>query len=531
MAQHLSASKLVLLAVHFASHAYIGQLSSLIAQFASVLREDLILRILLTHLPETLQSAAYVSLLQQIAKQHDGTFQNSKKAKVDIDTSSVNDLSEEQATQKVRRLRLLKLNSSDVSVEGSHDLITLFLFQRSFKVDHEAGMITQLPGLLLPFLGDPALRTWMASTVLPLWRRNSQYYLQSPDGHTLLEFHNLPDRSAISCLLSQTGVREDDYSFVGRDLRGLIRPWLQNQKRWHQGSHTVGEDGAGDPLCPGWDQFLEWLVLQPTGAWKVSVNAIEQWGGPGDVDFGEVMNLPPLKPDQQDYLERTYIRAAFAVAYLINNPSIESLSSAYRVSEKIALLLGDEAGEDGLSLDVVAGNLPDLAHTTTVAIYGPKLASYLRNDLLTETNPLTRPEKGALSLLRALNLSAYISSRCGVPCTIRRAGDLAFIQDEKEQNAEFTKLMRAVSHQAPRNNEEYWTRARREVLWLRDWGNGTRISSGGTARGTLGLITREHIETELLKALLLNSRKQLSLAVKIVMILTWFRLRFSKEAV
>ena len=339
----LSAPKLVLLAVQLAAKADIDSLAFLAAHHGTVLRKDLLLRILLTYLPETLKSEKYVSFIEEIEA---GDFET--RDPVAIDCSSVEHLTDEVALKRVRKLHLLQLTWPDAPEEATEDPTTLFLLRRAYNVDEEAGLLTQLPDLLVPFLDhSPCIRTWTISVLLPLLRRNYEYYPQDSIPQTLSAFEHLNDRAAVSLLLSQTGAREEDYPLVGRDLRGLLGPWLYNEKRWEtrksgqKAPDSLDEGAQGIKLCPGWEQLLVWLTTQASKSWKVAVSAIEQWDGPEDIDLGGYGQMW-LDDAEQEYLERRYARAALAAAYLIPEGHTEALTGAYTIAAKIATLLDQD---------------------------------------------------------------------------------------------------------------------------------------------------------------------------------------------
>ncbi|KAF4980824.1 hypothetical protein FZEAL_3254 [Fusarium zealandicum] len=504
----LSPAKLVLLAVHFATIADIDSLSFLTTQHATVLRHELVLRILLTYLPETVGPSIYVPLVQAIASNEPPSQTTSD---FQLDTSPIHDLSDEQASRKVKKLHLQPLKSPDVPLTSESDPLTCFLLLRGYRMDDEAGMLAQLPDLLVPFLQDaPEIRIWMISTVIPLLRKNCEYYPHKPSRFSLHEFHNLPDRTAIEYLLAETGAVEDEYGLIGRDLKGLVGPWLYNDARWKRdvfNQDTSSGSGAASELsCPGWEQTLEWLISQASNSWKVAVKAIESWDGPSDIDLGNDANAW-LQENQQQYLDRTYARAALASAYLISDADADALEGAYRICAKIKSLMDEEPDATLQSAVTALAPVPPFDANT---FHGAKAATHLRNDLLQPSNPLTAPKEESIDLLTALIQSAFLLTRSGIPCTIRRAGDLAFIRDLQDQKSELGRLIRTISARAPKHDDDYWIRARQEILWLHSWGNELSSVRDGSVHGVFGDVSAEHIETELLKALLSNGRYTLS---------------------
>lgn len=503
MASALSPAKVVLLASHFTTNADLTSLSSLAAQHAPVLHKEVLLRILLTYLPETLHPKAYVPFLQKLdADQLEDSLNGV------YDTSLVDHLSDEQASKAVKKLHLLHLSQIETLPQDTPDPLASFLFRRCYRMDEEAGMLARLPDLLLPFLQRaPTIATWMVSTILPLLRRNYEYYPQQSAQSSLLEFQNLPDRNAIEYLLAETGTRDDGYGLLGRDLRGLVGPWLYDDSRWMLGavddSSASQTSGTGAMSCPGWEYVLGWLLTKASSSWRTAFQVIEQWDGPQDVDLGHGVSMW-LRESQQQYLDQTYGRAALASAYLIPEATVEGLEGAYQISRKIKSLMDQEPDS---SLESAASKLSKVPFFEHPVLMGAKAASFLRNELLSSSNPLTTPSATSIELLMAIILSAFLLTRAGMSCTVRRAGDLVFLKDKREQKNELTRLIRAISNGAVRTGDEHWIQHRREILWLHSWGNKGEPESLTYTFGIFSMLSLQEIETEILRALLSDTRK------------------------
>ena len=501
----LSPAKVVLLAVNFASRTDIESLHHLAARYDDVLGNELLLRILLTYLPETTTPSVYVDFVQQIGG--DG-FEPEDHPGPNLDTTGVDDLSEDRAIRKTRKLRLLELSGSRETSEEKDDLVTQFLFQRACRMDAEAGMLNHLAELLIPFANRSPIRTWMVSTVVPLSRRNIEYYVEDAP-YPLATFQQLSDCAAVEDLLSQTGISEEKYDGISRDLRGILSPWIYDSARWviNDDLPKQSAEGTGPPnvKCAGWEQALEWLVLQASNTWKVAVEAVDHWGGPRDVQFIDGVALE-LGGCQLQYLDQTFTRAILASAYSISEPTLEALDGAYRIMCKARCLLDLP---DLSSIEGAVERLPEIPRFDLADPGGSRPApTFLRNDLLHESNLLTCPTESAIQRLTAIILSAYVLTNMGLPCTIRRAGELALLQDEREQRGELVKLIRLASNHAKRNSDDHWSRIRREILWLQNWGvSFTGGRSDGRGSGILGTISRHDIEIELLKAMLSQARR------------------------
>ena len=514
----LSQAKGILLAVQAVIKADIPALRTLVAQQRKTLRTDIILRILLTYLPESLDSNKYVPFLQDLA-----SGQISVNDGLEIDASAIDGISDADANKKVKKLHLLPLAWPSAPVDVPEDPFILFIIHRAYRVDEETGLITQLPELIVPFLNySQYLRTWMISSLLPLLRLNYDYHPNEGTLQTIKSFESLDDRAGVELLLSRTGENvdneRDSSKTIGRDLRGLIGPWMYGDSRWKRRRVNKSPDWDTRRVTPldeappsdyksaGWEEVFRWITFQATKSWTTCVEAIEQWDGPGDIDLGGYDNGTAwLEEHEQQHLERRYARAALAAAYLIPETSVEALTGVQRILTRLVTLLDHDRIPTLPAAAALLAPVPTVGGSTIAAA---KNATYLRTALMEEINVLTTPKWTSISLLHGILVSAYILARAGVQCTIRRAGELVLLQDEREQTFEFQRLIHKLGN-GPKGDDKYWTRTRNELLWLRNWGSDElsvgRVSSQG--RGVFGKIRKEFLEKEMLKALLANTRK------------------------
>jgi hypothetical protein len=516
---NLTAAKVVLLAVSSAIRADVVSLSNLATTYRKILKTDLLLRILLTYLPETLDSSEYVSLITEIDSGRDSSV-----PKVKVDASAVEDLSETDAVKNVRKLHLLPLAWPAAPSDAPSDPITLFLIHRAYRIDQQAGLITQLPDLIVPFLErSDYLRTWMLSSLLPLLRLNYEYHPLEGTSQTIEAFEKLEERSAVRLLLSRSTSNSEDGAMsnktVGRDIKGLIGPWMYGdtmRKRrklrdeYDQDAQVIEpldqETKPRELTFEGWEEVFEWISSQAATSWTTCVDAIEHWDGPGDVDLGGYADGPMLLQEhEQQHLERRYARAAIASAYLISDTTQDALAGAQRILARITALLDLERMPN---LSASAALLSPVPQHDTATIQVPQNAAFLRTNFLEEQNVLTTPKEASIRFLHALLISAFILTRYNVPCSIRHAGELALLQDESEQIADMQRLVYAME-KGPKGDDKYWIRARNELLWLHDWGSaelgeGSNVPHG---RGVFGKVPKELLEMEMLKAFLNNTRK------------------------
>lgn len=522
MADSLSAAKVVLLAVQLTITADIPSLRYLVASNSKTLRRgNLILRILLTFLPETLDASSYLPLLDDF-----GSDSAQEPSKPSTFPSLEEDISDEDARKRVRKLHLLPLAPPLLPIELDLDPLIQFVIHRAYKVDAEAGLLPQIHALVTPFLDHSEyLRTWAIVTFLPLFRFSYKYYPEENCLRSLKSMSSLDNPEGIRFLLSKA---ERDgkkgYPFIGRDLKGLIGPWMYGDWQEKRGKDASSQDmaaktilpledslakGEKDFKWPGWDEVFRWIMAQAESSWPLAVDAIEQWDGPGDVDLGNYEGRSVwLEEEDQQVLEILYARTALATAYSIKEDTVEAHIGIYSILSRIISLLDFDRIP---TLPASASLLPSITLDTGSDILRPDNGRYLRNFLLEERNILTSPTKQATSLLYAISISAYLLTRKGCSCSVRKAGELALLQNEREQNSELRRFMSTVT-QTAKNDDKYWIRIRNEVLWLRDWGSESILPSETEApsmeygNGIFGRIRKEHLEAEILKALLSHAR-------------------------
>ncbi|TAQ85410.1 hypothetical protein B7494_g6268 [Chlorociboria aeruginascens] len=519
----LSAAKALLLAVQLTAKADIPTLQTLVFQYPKTLRTDILLRILLTYLPESLNSSEYVPFLQRLV-----FGELVEEPDFPLPKDVFEELNELDANKQARKLHLLPLSWPNAPADAPEDSIVLFLIHRSLRIDENTGMIAQLLNLLTPFLRlSPYLRYWTISRILPLVRFNYEYYPDSASVLTIPAFEKLDNRQGVQLLLSRTGQDETEGSkAAGRDLRGLIGPWMYGDSPWKrrkvqrtsswdvdvQAIAPLDEKVEGNHKCAGWEEVFTWLSIQATKSWKIAVEVIEQWDGPGDVDIGGLEDGTQwLDEDDQQHLERRYARAALTAAFLISEPTIEALTGVHRILNRIILLLDFDRIP---ALQAAGAILSPVSGLEGNGILSPTNAAHLRNGLMDEQNILTSPKETSIKFLYALLVSAYLLTKLGQPSNIRRVGELALLQNEREQRHEFMMMMSQIGDKG-KGDDRYWTRTRNEILWLRNWGAEEIIENMDVVqgRGIFGQIPKDFLEAEFLKALLANNRYALARSI------------------
>ncbi|KAI1004774.1 hypothetical protein K3495_g3444 [Podosphaera aphanis] len=519
----ISTAKIVLLAVSYAGQADISGLHAILSKYLRVLHTELFLRILLSHLPETLESTNYVSLLEFLVSDSTSPIPD-----VHIDISGLAEISDEEAEAKARKLHLLPLAWPHTPYNNPADPLLLFLFHRSLRIDKNAGFLSEIPALLTPFFQRyPILRVWMVSTILPLLRLNYEYHpLNDNDDAvniTIPMFERLDHKATVRFLLSRMENNElsDSGYTVRRDLRGLIGPWIYGETQRKKLREVQDEFSyflppkfqpeslsINEKYAP-WEEVYRWILQQANDSWKIAVQAIEGWHGPDDYDLGDHESEVFLDEESRIYLERRYAQISLAVAYSIPEGSKSALEAIQRIIVRIISLMDQPEIPNietacALLMPVIEINIE--THS--------QMGSKNLKDLVDHDNPLTKPNRASIILIHTFLTSATLCGRFGCPVTIKHLAELVFHRDENMQRHLFQKIILFISSNGIEDDHSY-LRIRKELLWLRSWGTAELATdtSANFGIGILGLLSKVTIEIEFLKVLLAKSRLSLAQSI------------------
>lgn len=511
----LTTAKAILLAVQLTARSDLTSLQTLLSLHQHQIPLETILRILLTHLPETLDPAEYVPLLEHLIN---GPDSRPEQISVQLDTSSLEDVSDEQAKHSVRKLGLLKLAPPNLPSDASNDPVVIFLYHRALRIDEVTGLIAFIPRLLEPFLSRaPYLRSWLITSVLPLIRLNYDYHDGEDTTISIPKFGLLDANDAVKLLLSRTSKAPGEHtaSLVGRDIRGMIGPWMYGRRKEDQ-THASeilemqSKTSSTIDLYTGWEETFAWILEQASTSWATAVHAIDEWDGPSEADTGGYADFQDgMNDNDQQALEIRYARAILATAYSILDTSVAALNGVGQVLGRFVTLLDQERLP---TLEQAAALLQPIPNSVN-DLLRPENAGFLRNDPMNESNVLTKPSNESVQLAHALATSALIFVKAGIEINVRAVGELVFLQSKTEQAAELAKFIARASNQQ-RQDEKTWLRARNEIVWLHNWGSEELQKPEiplAYGRGPLGQLETEDLEKAILQAVLSNSRKQVRL--------------------
>ncbi|KAI6847907.1 secretory pathway Sec39 [Hortaea werneckii] len=543
MAKELSQAQCILLTVHYASSSNIKALHSFTPNRLDVLDPELVLRILLTYLPESLEPKEYTKYAEEVASR---LYLDYEREEVEVDISPVKDLTPEQAQKRVKKLHLPDIKPPTFPPHAPDDLLTRFLCHRSYRIDEQTGLVNLVPQLVEPFLDrNGFLRTWYISVVLPVLRLQFEYYPgeETAQAIGLREFERLEGKEGTNFLLRRAETQSADAigpgevtpselsknkPTIARDVKGLVGPWMyghteRKRRKLDQGrqGHDAAEpDGRQnddeadlsrrtrkislsgvtqeDKTGHDWEYMYRWLVLHAVSNFPLVTSCIEEWDGPGDVDFGgfDQGQGKYLEEDLQRKLELQYAQAAFASCYAAQSDTQETVKSAHGVLARLAELMDFIPPPD---LATSVESLPKLERHAAKLDESQTVADLAPSTLLKPEHPLTTPRFETYMLLQMMVYTAYQFSGLGHPISLVSVAKLHFYANAEEQLAVLTRILRGLSKSGARKDDAQWTSDRAKLMWLWNWGIDNDDPNAKTGAGVLGKIDKEDFEEEMLK--------------------------------
>lgn len=521
MAERLTKAQCILLAVNHVSEAKIDALTQLIQiKSLEVFPQELVLRILLTFLPEVVPPAQYAGLVSAIISGHYGE----PSTNTPLDVSPVSDVSEVTADKRLRRLTLLPLSPPSYPAGGPQELLPRFICHRVHLIDHEVGLLSLVPDLVTPFLAQSEfLRFWYMSTVLPLLRLRTAFY---PDRDlatnlSLQDFSQLDGVNGTALLLSgadnsthEITSNETATGTVARDLKGAVGPWVYGNagmRHWRpaQGLEEQTQDnfGSKERANSSWEPVFDWLVKRAVTDFPMVTSAFENWDGPKDVDLIEgVQPADVLEAADQKALWSRYNQLGFAACFAVEANTPDAVSGAHGVLVRLAELMDFEPPPElATSVDQLPRVDEHLAHISK----SEKNVLLDLDRLMDPDHTLTVPSLESFMFLQMLVYSAHQLAGLGYSVSIVNVAQIRMFSDAEEQLALVRRLLHGLV-QNGRRDEYQWLADRGRILWLWDW-NVHGEGDGRFGSGIFGKIPREQLDTELLTALLATGSKSVLL--------------------
>jgi protein transport protein SEC39 len=479
----LGDAQVILLAVQLASDAEVERLHQLSARRPDVLNATVLYRILLTHLPVDASLSPLISLLGGVQgdELHPESFDSP------IDLSNVQDLNALAARKRAFQLRL------DKAPQVSENPLTCFLIARAHQIEGTNGDLPSILQLVEPFLDqDDILRTWVTSKLLPLLRLQYEYYPEAQVVPNLREMERLQGTAGVSRLLQNT-----TNASPGRDLRGVVAPWIYGEnaaKRRKTGGESKLESTS-------WRDANEWILGSSVNDLPLAAAAINDWGGPRDIDMGGYEDPTSPADDEDEDVERRYQQTALAIIYSSEDTTQDALALSGAVLERAANLAGLLPPDRFKTMPLVEHLPAELASITQ--------ASLLQNVLLQPGNVLTRPSSLSVSFLEALLASLRILKGFRVDMTVRAGAELCLFGNEEQQKRELHRLLEQIPRMT--STEIDWRNTQAKLLYLKSWTGTQGKLTSEHPHGLLWRVPTTAVHEELFRAMLTANNHQMAI--------------------
>ena len=501
--QRLTDAHVVLLAVKLCNESNVETLRALRVRRPDVLSEHALFRIVLTFLPEDTEPSLYTPLLQDITV--DDAGQDLPDLTID---SSIQDLSNAAAENRFRQLRFLHVDTSH-----NRDLLADFLIQRAHQLDQATGDLKSVLQLVEPFVQhSESLKTWLINTLIPLFRKNYEYYPHTDEILSLAEMEVLRGTAGVEILLQHTKSTPDKTN-IGRDLRGLIGPWKfgGNPAKRRRVSSAREELSTSITLTSkahnqDWRDVNEWLLATSQSDFSLATNAITLWDGPGDVDLGGYAILSTDRPEALATYE--YCQTAIATIYAAESPSREVLDDCWKILRRVTDLRSPTSSHGPM-----LSHIPPDVETLPSSFHEVSRTALLHKTLLEPDNVLTVPSDTGLQFLAGLCHSLQTLQDLSHPVSPRSLAELCLFGTEERQKQELQKLLQRLMR--TQGAEADWQLTRQRLLWLRSWRNHSsgRGNEETAVKAPLGKLNASHVEEAFLKALLVANQYQAAVAI------------------
>lgn len=485
----------ILDAVLYATEADTKSLSKLIHKNPGVVQTHLILRILLTYLPEGIEPSLYIPFLRALTS-GDLRVQDDNTPLI----SPTKDLSADEAKRRIKKLKLLNLSQNNTFL-ATDDPFEHFLVCRAYRIDSEIGSIPLIQELINAFAQQYRnVAIWAASAILPLQRLEQQEFQESTS-LSLLSLSKLHGKTGLRSLLSNSyRDKSFDYSTY---LREIVGPWMLGEiaKTDHELGYVINQPGhASESASRCWSVVNEWCLDLAGTDHESAAKTYINWGGPVDVDYGEW-----FASSSHEYL------AAATAAYQQLGLGLVYLTTDLTMEHQLQALI--RAITERTQIEVVE----DLRLQTYQAYRSTISAGYLSSisnlhltpgELLDRSNPLTIVGTHSIQLAHLVLISSSLLGSLGIELDVERCLSLALFGSASSHWGVCSKII----HKMPvicGKDDTAWMNAKGKILWLRDWSSNGQ--SGESRQGIISQVDSEQLHIAMFESLVTNGRLQLAI--------------------
>ena len=507
----ISRAKILLTAVHCVCNGNVEHLHNIAAKHPNILSYELALRLILTYLPGATDPKCYTSLLQQLRKPSLG---DDVPTGVVVPEKELGE-SDDDSLHRVQNLALRSLEAPPSPFQYFVDPLSRFLYHQSHRIAEETGSLTSVYLLLKSFLGETwYLRNWIHSIIVPLIQLQCRGYVRSHERE--IQIKDLEEKSAgnaLSTLLESTLdiASGADGASLGNLLRDVVAPFLLGfaERALRIGTADKSAGSSTSSVILVQDDFVslqhrvnEWLLDLVASNPKIALEAIDEWGGPEDAGFPDwAQELARVDVGFSAISKDRYAQAVMAMLYLLPKDYVNDADS-WRI-------LGRAAQLSGVKQPIHPKVTPNVRAPENLVPYiqSLKQTDLLRHELLRSNNTFTTSRYGSLVFANFCCLSTQVLRDFDLESSIQYAAQLVILASKADQHRELMRILNRLLGK-PRQ-DQYWATARLKILWLQSWHANVLEESATPIRlGLFGLLDKIEIESELLRAMLLNGSYQ-----------------------
>lgn len=472
------------------------------------LKAELVLRVLLTFLPESTDPALYIPLLRDLNNGEHGLPESLAEATEGKSRKEV--VGPEVALKQVKALRLLRLDAPDSIEAASTDTLsptlTAFLLSRSRRIDIETGTLPHIQQLLEPFVDQCAyLKLWLGSTILPLLRLNYELFPDRQDSLTLEDFEDLKGGAALDMLIGG-GIggsnSADDYV---RDLKTIVGPWMygevyRRRQRHRRDSNPATEERDENLPLLCWTWVNNWLmhIANNKPAIALAIARSSEWNGPGDVDdggwIGEDQQImawiwkSPHRDESELFVatQQSYLKTCLCLFYTTADASEETFDAL----EELLLKIASPMAQRDLVENILHGFTRDDSNSVSPCEFLNAVQSRAHRlqpvELLEEAHPLTSLAAVSISFAAHLLRNARILLEFAQTLPISRVLHVSLLGTANEQRVLLQRLVQSFEDKKRSDDDCEELRTR-----LVDVATNPKSSDQGESWGVFGRIMAE----------------------------------------